>query len=287
MDSSDTTYSTKHFYFHDSQVLHTKAFAPSSTVTTVGDGGNPHESTELDKVTGHNCAMSQDAYNLFTLLVLGLRPDKNHGTKQSESSFINMLLEDFVSLTNLTAVFALNEPTDRKMLACILARFAILLLGADALTPTIIQTVWGENNVVRRNLGGLQSNLAIIRRQLISHACVANNIFHLWLTTTFNGHTIIPLDSLKYIPFGARDILQLARRNDAAIYVRKQLQSARDRISILLQNLRQHPTNPISSNFNDIVTSWYRDLLCNGICCTDTTGVENPIFAAFGLYTSA
>ena len=59
-----------------------------------------------------------------------------------------MLLEDFVSLTNLTAVFALNKPTDRKMRACILARFAILLLGADALTPTIIRTVWGENEVV-------------------------------------------------------------------------------------------------------------------------------------------
>ena len=107
----------KHFYFHDSRVLHTKAFAPSTTATTVGDGGNPRGSTELDKVTGHNCTMSRDEYNLFTLLVLGLRPDKNHGTKRSESSFINMLLEDFVSLTNLTAVFALNKPTDRKMLA--------------------------------------------------------------------------------------------------------------------------------------------------------------------------
>ncbi len=132
-----------------------------------------------------------------------------------------MLLEDFVSLTNLTAVFALNEPTDRKMLACILDRFAILLLGADALTPTIIQTVWGENEVVQRNLGGPRGNLAIIRCRLISHACVANNIFHLWLNTTFNGHTIIPLDSLKYIPAGACYILQLARCDDAASYVRE------------------------------------------------------------------
>ncbi len=48
------------------------------------------------------------------------------------------------------------------MLARVLARFAILILGADALTPTIIQKVWGENDVVRRNLGGLRSNLAII-----------------------------------------------------------------------------------------------------------------------------
>jgi hypothetical protein len=172
------------------------------------------------------------------------------------------------------------------MLACILARFAILLLGADALTPTIIRKVWGENDVVQRNLGGPRGDLAIIRRQLISHACVANNILHLWLTTTFNGHTIIPLDSLNYIPPGARDILQLVRRNDAAIYVREPLPSGQDRICILLQNLRQHPTNPISSHFKDIFISWYRDLLCNGDCSTDTTGVENHIFAAFGHCTS-
>ena len=121
----------------------------------------------------------------------------------------------------------------------------------------------------------------------MSHACVGNNIFHLWLTTIFNGHTIIPLDFLKYIPPGARNILQLARRDDTAIYVREPLHDGQDRIHILLQNLHQHPTNPISSNFNDIVTGWYRDLLCNGDYSTNTTGVENHIFAAFGLYTSA
>jgi hypothetical protein len=172
------------------------------------------------------------------------------------------------------------------MLACILACFGILLLGADALAPTIIQTVWGENDVVRHNLGGPRGDLAIIRRRLISHACVANSILHLWLTTTFNGHTIIPLDSLKYIPPGARDILQLVQRDDAAIYVREPLQSGQDRICILLQNLRQHPTNSISSNFDDIVISWYCDLLCNGDCSTNTTGVKDHIFAAFGLCTS-
>jgi hypothetical protein len=132
-----------------------------------------------------------------------------------------------------------------------------------------------------------RGDLAIIQRCLISHACVANNIFHLWLNANFNGHTIIPLDSLKYIPPGARDILQLVQFNEAAIYVRKPLQSGQDITRILLQNLRQHPTNPISSNFKDIVTGWYCDLLCNKDCSTDTTGVENHIFAAFGLYTSA
>ncbi len=91
--------------------------------------------------------MSQDQYVIFTMLVLDLWPGTMHGTKQSDSSFINMLLKDFVSISNLTAVFALNEPTDRRALACILARFSILLLGADALTPVIIEQVWGQNKV--------------------------------------------------------------------------------------------------------------------------------------------
>ncbi len=43
-----------HFYFHQGGVLHTEAFAPSTTATTVGDGSKPRGSTELDDVTGHN-----------------------------------------------------------------------------------------------------------------------------------------------------------------------------------------------------------------------------------------
>jgi hypothetical protein len=80
-----------------------------------------------------------------------------------KSSFINMLLEDFVSLTNLTAVFALNEPTDRKMLARILASVVILLLGADALTPTIIRTVWGSSSTQFRWTARRSSHHPVLR----------------------------------------------------------------------------------------------------------------------------
>jgi hypothetical protein len=184
--------------FHQGCVLHTKAFAPSTTATTVGDGGNPKCSTELAEVTGHNCDMSQDNYLVLPMLVLGLWQGKTHGTKQRDSSFVNMLLEDLVSLSNLTAVFTLDKLADQRALAPILARFSILLLGADALTPTIIlETVCGANTVVCCNLGGSRGNLAIIRHHLISLACVAINAYHCWLTTTFNGGTIIPSNILQ------------------------------------------------------------------------------------------
>jgi hypothetical protein len=129
--------SYKHFYFHQSQVLHTKAFATSTTASTVGDGGKLKGSTELDAICGHNCAMRADEYAIFILLVLGLYPGKQHGTERSERFLVNMLLKDFVTISNLTAVFALNEPDDRRALARLLARFSLFLLGAEALTSKI------------------------------------------------------------------------------------------------------------------------------------------------------
>ena len=279
--------SYKHFFFHQSRVLLTKAFATSTTASTVGDGGTPRGSTELDAICGSNCHMDKEEFNMFTQLVLGLRPAKQHGTEPSERSLLNMLLEDFVVISNLTAVFALDEPDDRRTLARRLARFSLLLLGADVLTPKIVAKVWGDNEVVRRNLGGPRGDLALVRRRLISLASVANNTFHLWLTTTINGGMIIPPDALQHLPSGVRDIFQLISLTDAAIYVREPLHSGRKRIHILQHNLLQNPHTPLTSNFEDIIVGWYRDLLLSGNHSTDSTGVENHIFAAYGLYTSS
>jgi hypothetical protein len=55
----------KHFYFHHGRILHTNAFAPSTTASTIGDGGNPRGSTELDDEIGANCAMSKDDHIIF------------------------------------------------------------------------------------------------------------------------------------------------------------------------------------------------------------------------------
>ena len=154
--------SYKHFYFHQSRILLTKAFATSTMASTVGDGGISKGSTELDAICGSNCAIEDDKFPTFARLVLGLCLRKQHGTEPKDRSFVNMLLDDFVAITNLTAVFALNEPDDRCALAHRLARFSLLLLGAKVLTPTIIAKVWGENDKVHCNLGGPRGDLALI-----------------------------------------------------------------------------------------------------------------------------
>jgi hypothetical protein len=107
--------------------------------------------------------MTADGYTIFILLVLGLCPGKQHGTEQSERSFMNMLLEDFVTITNLTTVFALNEPDNQHAIARMLACLSLLLLGAEALTPKIIAKVWGQNNIIHRNLGSPCGDLDLTR----------------------------------------------------------------------------------------------------------------------------
>jgi hypothetical protein len=236
----NSTISYQHFYFHQGCVLHTKAFTTSTTTTTVGNGGKPKGSTELDDATGHYCEMTTEEYVTFADIVLGLRPDLQHGTRQTGSSLLNMLLDDFVTLTNLTAVYLLDEPTDKRALACILARFSLLMLGADALPPAIIERMWGQDEVVRRQLGGPRGDLAIICRRLVSLACVTNNAFHLWLNTSFKGKTIITPEVLKNVPQGVRDILLHVKDNNSAICVREPLPSGKDPIQKLQHNLRQH-----------------------------------------------
>ncbi len=96
--------------------------------------------------------------------------------------------------------------------------------------------MWGQNKIVRTNLGGPRGDLALIHCWLISLASVANNVFHLWLATTFNNGTIIPTETLQFLPPGVRDILRLVQHNTSAIYVRERLPPGQDRIDILQHN---------------------------------------------------
>jgi hypothetical protein len=82
---------------------------------------------------------------------------------------------------------------------------------------------------------------------------------------------------------GVGDILTLVGNNTSAIYVREPLLDGQDHIDILLDNLRSNSVDPSSLTFEDIIVSWFSDLL---LCCNqanDDTGVDNQIFQAYGL----
>ncbi len=94
-----------HFYFHNGWLLLTHAYTTSTTATTIGDGGDPQGSTELDDEPGHNCRMSNEDHHVFAHLVLGLdyggMGTGSKGHKQHNHFFVNMLLANFSTITNL------------------------------------------------------------------------------------------------------------------------------------------------------------------------------------------
>ena len=138
------------------------------TAITVEAGGNPCKSTELDNESGHNCRMTDT--ELFAHLVLGL--DSAHdsmgtgskGHKQNDHSYVNnMLLTNYATITNLHLVIHNKIADNQQDLACALACYTLLLLGSDALTPSIIQRVWGANNTIQKTLGGPRGDLTLIQ----------------------------------------------------------------------------------------------------------------------------
>jgi hypothetical protein len=131
-----------------------------------------------------------------------------------------------------------------------------------------------------------RGDLALNRCCLVSLACVANITFHLWLTTLFDGKTIITAEALQYVPPGVCDILLLVKENTSAIYAHNLLSSGKYRIQMIQQNIRQHCLSPISStiyNFEVSIAHRYPDRLLDGLHSTYSTGEENHLFTAYGL----
>jgi hypothetical protein len=72
-------------------------------------------------------------------------------------------------------------PDDHLDMACILARLTLLLTGADACTPHIINSVWGDDKHARLALGGPQGDLSLIHRKILTLSKVAVNMVHIGL----------------------------------------------------------------------------------------------------------
>ena len=191
-----------------------------------------------------------------------------------------MLLSNFAMIMNLHPVIAHDIKGDHQSLARALAWCTLLLLGADTLTPAIIQWVQGANKIVPCNLGKPRGDLALIRHRLISLSAVVINAFHLWITTDYDSACIITPDALHFNPPGLRAILALIAKLSTATYVCEPLASGQDRINVLLNSIR-NATDFTSLTFEDKAVTWYFDLLLCGRYANDSTGIDNGIFAAY------
>ena len=213
MGFNGMTISYAHYHFHQNRVILAHAYATSTAATTVSDRGNPRGSTKLDGKSGHNCRMNDAEFRIFANFVLGL--DTTHvgmGTgceehKQRGRSYVNMVLADFAMITNLHPVIHNEIAPNQQSLAHALAHCALLLLGSEALTSSIIQRVWGANDTIRKTLGGPRGDLALIRQCLVSLSKIAINTYHLWATTDFVNARIINNDALHCHPPQASEAL--------------------------------------------------------------------------------
>ena len=95
--------------------------------------------------------MSHDSYKSFARLVLGLYHD-TWALHRTERAFQNLIIQDLDTIMYYwdTDIYNINcKPmsyrSDRLDMACTLARLTLLLTGADACTPCIVASVWGED----------------------------------------------------------------------------------------------------------------------------------------------
>jgi hypothetical protein len=149
----------KDYYLKNEHVLCTRVFSVVAVATTIDNGASPLGSTELNDEMGHNCKMSKEIYTSFGLLVLGLNHN-SWATACTEHAFCNLLIQDINAMMNYwdTDNYVNGAPVllpdNRLDMACILARLTPLLTGADACTPNIINSVWGDDKNARLALGG-------------------------------------------------------------------------------------------------------------------------------------
>ena len=98
-----------------------------------------------------NCKMSSVIYKSFAQLVLGL----SHNTwalHRTESAFRNLLIQDLDKImyywdtdTYTMECKPMSFRDDRWDTACTLAQLTLLLTGANACTPHIVNAVWGKD----------------------------------------------------------------------------------------------------------------------------------------------
>ncbi len=160
------------YYFKNERVLCTQAFSTSAVATTINDGAFPPGSTELDDDTGHNCKMPKAFYKAFCHHVLGLPPD-SWASHQTETAFRNLIIQDLDAMMFYYDPDSYNVKQvpfsylgDQKDMARILAWLTLLLVGADACTTHIINSVWEEDDDARLALGGPQGDLSLICQKI-------------------------------------------------------------------------------------------------------------------------
>ena len=174
----------------------------------------------------------------------------------------------------------ISFPGNCNDMAKILARLTLLLVGADACTPHIINSVWGE--VDEAPLGGPRGNLSLIRSRLLTLSKVAINTVHTWISNRSTPVLVLvpTLDSFQRLPPTLQQLL--LHSHQKLVFAREPVPRGTESTSLLMQNLCKH-TVPNTLPFEENAIRWYRSLLLEQEHADDMTGFDNGILIAYGI----
>ena len=139
-----------------------------------------------------------------------------------------------------------------------LARLTLLLTGANACTPRIVASVWGEDEAACFALGGPRGDLSLIRRKLLTLSKVTMNMVHIWMNNPMMNFLAPNSPSFQHLPPTVQQLLLLAGSN--RIYSRETVPFGTPATQLLTNNLREH-TYPGTLPFEEKAIRWYRELL--------------------------
>ncbi len=275
----------KDYYFEDEHVLCTRAFSIAAVATTIDDGAYPPGSTELDNKTGHNCKMSQRLYTSFSLMVLGL--DHNSwATTCTESAFRNLIFQDIDALMyyydtdNYVNSMPVSSPCNLFDMARIFARLTLLLVGADACTPHIINSVWEADTEAQLALGGPRGDLSLVCRKILTLSKVAINTAYIWMTNQSMLILSLDLHGFKGLPPTVQLLLYCT--HSSRTFACKLVPPGTATACLLTNNLHEYSI-PDTLPFEEKANRWYQELFLNHSQADDMTGFDNGILMAYGM----
>jgi hypothetical protein len=173
----------------------------------------------------------------------------------------------------------ISLPGNLTNMARILARLTLLLIGTDAYTSHIIDSVWGEDANARLALGGPRGDHSLVRRRLLTLSKVAINTVYIWMTNP-NTPVLAPhSNGVKCLPPTVQQLLR--HTHEKIVFAREPVPSGTTTTDLLTDNLCSYLV-PDTLPFAEKAIRWYPNLLLNHKKVNDMTGFDYGILIAYG-----
>jgi len=157
-------------------------------------------------------------------------------------------------------------------MARILTRLTLLLVGADACTTHIINSMWGEDNDTRLALGAPQGDLSLIHSKIPSLLKVAINAVYIWTTNPDTPVLQPTSNGIKQLPPTLQKLILRTHLN--IDFAHEPVPPGTAATHLLTTNLHNHIV-PNNLSLEEKAICWYRNLLLHHKVADDTTGFDN------------